>query len=79
MSKNTRDRIKPAIVRTYGASPMAHSLAAHLADRIDTWEPRYPDETRENMIRETCWNWFSGGSTATIAARRVEEALKVEA
>lgn len=67
--------ISPIIEGIYGKGGMPLSLAEHLAPKIDQWTPRYPNETREAMIRETCWNWFSGGSAAEMVARKIEEAL----
>jgi hypothetical protein len=57
---------------------MSARLVIALTEIIETWEPRYPDETRFDKIRETCWNWFSGGSTAKIAAQRIEAALQAD-
>jgi hypothetical protein len=72
---STLDAVSPIIARIYGTDETAAALALQLVERIDAWEPRFPNETRENMIRETCWMWFSGGSTAAIAARDIEAAL----
>jgi hypothetical protein len=72
-------RIWPIIVEAYGANAMSDSLAKHLAAKIDAWpdvKPMYGAETREEMIRHTCWNWFSGGSTAEYVAKRIEAVLE---
>jgi hypothetical protein len=71
----TTKTILPAITSTYGEGSKPEALATYLAERIDNWTPHYPDETRHDMIMRICWNWYSGGSTAKIAADRVEAAL----
>lgn len=75
---STQERIEPIIRRTYGGNAMAERLAHYLVELIEAWEPDEL-ETREDMIRDTCWNWFAGGSTAELVARQIEEALKAEA
>jgi type IV pilus biogenesis protein CpaD/CtpE len=73
---NTLEVVQPIIVDTYGKGSMTIALAEHVANEIDTFEPQYPDDTREDMIRLTCWNWMTGGSTAEIVARKIEAALE---
>ena len=78
----TTERIRPAIHETYGESNFAEALVDHLAQKIDEWDSSehteldFGEATRHDMIRMTCWNWFSGGGTAEIAARRVELLLE---
>lgn len=70
--------VEPVIRKTYGKGGMAEALAKHLAEKIDAWpggQPRYGAESREDMIRLTCWDWFSGGTTAEGVARQIEERL----
>lgn len=69
-------RILQALQGVYGDSKMVEGLADHLDEKIERFEVRdpayYGDNQLNDMIRETCWNWFSGGGTAQIAADRVE-------
>lgn len=71
--------IAPIITSTYGDTIMAREFAGHLANKINAWPdtptPSYGARSREDMVRLTCWDWFSGGGTATGVARRIEEAL----
>lgn len=73
---STLDVVLPIIESTYGRGSMPKALAEHLAEKIDAHSPseRY-HYSRETMIRDTCWNWFSGGSTAEHVAERIEAAL----
>lgn len=79
---NTHDKILPLILETYGNGSMPRALAAHLAPKIDEFEPGDPDiygeleQQRQRMIMETCWIWFSGGTTAEDLAGQIEEALR---
>ena len=65
------DTLRPIIERTYGKSPMAQALADHLAVKIMD----YDGDDRQRMILMTCWDWFSGGSTAEFVAERIEAEL----
>lgn len=72
--------IRPILGETYGDGSMVDALAIDLSERIERWndhpsQPSYEDRTREDMIFQTCWNWFSGGSTAESVAKQIEEAL----
>jgi hypothetical protein len=67
--------IQEILAGIYGDSDMSRGLAERLEQKITNWQPYYPDETREDMIREVCWMWFSGGGTAAIAAKRIEAML----
>lgn len=69
----TTELIRPAIWEIYGRSFMAEALVDHLGAKIDAddWDSR----GREYGIMIVCWDWFSGGGTAAIAARNIEEAL----
>lgn len=81
MSTPTEDLIRSLVVKTYGGGSMPLALSVELARKIDNYEPRtddLEDEDRERMIRDTCWNWFSGGGTANSLAAKIE-ALLVEA
>lgn len=69
-----RDRILPVVIEIYGDSSMTLALVEDLSAKITKWtDDRY--RTREDMIFQTCWNWFSGGSTAEYAAREIEAVL----
>lgn len=75
----TADKISPALTSIYGDNGLTRALVLHLGTKIDMHEDGdpaiYGDNQRYDMIRETCWNWFSGGGTASIAAERVEAVL----
>lgn len=72
---DTLKLILPIIEKTYGRGSMPRALAAHLAEKVEAWDGSDEHRSREDMIRLTCWDWFSGGTTAASAARKVEEAL----
>lgn len=78
---STLDTILPILTDTYGEGGMVRALAEHLSVKIDRWDspnpvqPTYGARDREDMVRQTCWDWFSGGTTAEGVARRIEEAL----
>lgn len=70
------DIILPILRRTYGTSEMVDRLATHLAEKIADYDPEDTHwKTRESVVRETCWLWFSGGGTAQRVAEQIEEAL----
>lgn len=77
---STYEKILPIVTEIYGDGIMAEGLAKQLAEKVEDFDPSefdyHGDEQREDMIRLTCWNWFSGGGTAEIAAERIEEALR---
>jgi hypothetical protein len=75
-SSGTRDVIAPILRDTYGKGSMVESLADHLAQKIDAHDgsQRYSG-SREDMVFRTCWDWFSGGSTAEAVAEEIEAAL----
>lgn len=70
------DQIQPIVEHAYGKGSMSQALAEHLAKSINNYRPHFPGQTREDMIRETCWSWMTGGGTATIVAQRIEAALQ---
>jgi len=53
---------------------MAKSLAYDLIEKMPGWDK----DDREHQIMQTCWNWFSGGSTAEAVAYKIEMALLKE-
>lgn len=69
------ETVSDILFETYGNNGMSRALAVALAEKILDWEPRYEEDTRERMIMLECWNWFSGGDTAALVARKIEEAL----
>lgn len=74
----TADKIGPVLTNIYGDNGLTRALIEHLAVKIDMFEDEDPfiySGHRHLIIQETCWNWFPGGGTATIAAYRVEAAL----
>jgi hypothetical protein len=78
----TYEKIAPIIFETYGESEWAAYFTDHLSKKIDNWPIRVPPsyfaETREDMVRLTCWDWFSGGSTAEYVAEKIEAVLNEE-
>jgi hypothetical protein len=77
----TAEKIRPIIENVYGRFSCAETIehVAHLtADRIDAY-PQDRDfffgRPRVDVIRDTLWMVFAGGSTARIAAGRIEEVL----
>lgn len=74
MERNTLQIIRPIILEVYGDRKFPRALAAHLAERLEGGL-RYSDE-REATIRNICWDWMTGGSTAAYVAGRIEAALK---
>lgn len=68
------DLIRPILIETYGKSGMVDALIAHLSATIATGKiDRH--RGREYTIMRACWDWFSGGTTATTTARKIEAAL----
>lgn len=59
------------IETTYGRSTMSQGLAQCLIEKIPEWD----SDDRERQIMLTCWNWFSGGSTAENVAHKIKMAL----
>jgi hypothetical protein len=68
--------IQPAVFETYGDGGKARVLAESIALGVDTNRWRAQEDGREDGIRILCWSFFAGGSTAAIAARRIETALR---
>jgi hypothetical protein len=62
--------IAPIIEDVYGRNPMAATLTIQLANVIEA-----EDGVDERQIMLLCWDYFSGGDTAALVARRVVEAL----
>jgi hypothetical protein len=73
----THEIIQPILRRTYGNGAMVDALAQRLAERVDEESPQdWRGRDRETMVLHECWNWFSGGGTAGITAKRIEHALR---
>jgi hypothetical protein len=70
----TEEIIRPIITATYGDWSMSYALATDLASKIDAGS--YEAGRREDMVQMTCWNWFSGGTTAEHVAEEIEQALQ---
>lgn len=80
---STLGTISPILHLAYGEGPMVHDLAICLAAKIDGWPasfdgPNYGETTREHMVRMTCWDWMTGGSTAASVAAKIEVALAAD-
>lgn len=74
----TFDIVRETLESIYGEGSFCQAGYEHIASKIDAWpdvKPSYQAENREEMIMHACWDFFTGGSTAQIAARRLEEAL----
>jgi hypothetical protein len=76
----TRSGVILRVLRTvYGKGAMVEACAKHIDSKWDEWRQGYGrtrnGESMEDAIRMEVWNWFSGGGTAEIAARRVVEAV----
>lgn len=76
----TRDEIE-VIVRTfitdtYGDNGMSRALVVALGERIDKFDDEGGRYHREDMIRNVCWDWMTGGTTAQYVAEKIESALK---
>lgn len=78
-TREIRAKVAPILKLTYGEGVMVDALADELAKKLAAWpdcdQPRYGAETREDMTRLMCWDWFSGGGTAEGVARKIEVAL----
>lgn len=72
--------ISPILHLAYGEGAMVHDLAIALTNKIDAWPDSagasYGEATREGMIRMTCWDWMSGGSTAEHVAKKKTSRLR---
>lgn len=68
------DKITSIVTGRYGRNAMAEALAADLIEKIPGWAENDREE-RERKIMLTCWDWFSGGSTAEIVADQIKMAL----
>lgn len=67
---------------TYTEKDMIGACAKHLDDTWNTmvsqaqeWADRGSDRDLEREVMLQIWNWFPGGGTAEIAAKRVMEAV----
>lgn len=68
------ERITPIITSVYGDSVMSRALIAHLAPKIS--DGVFDSRGRQHSIMLTCWDWFSGGSTAEYVASKIEDVLQ---
>jgi hypothetical protein len=62
------------VTNRYGHNAMARGLADDLIAKMPDWNALDGDE-RERQIMLTCWNWFSGGSTAEVVAHQIKMRL----
>lgn len=70
------DLVTTIVTDVYGQNAMARGLASDLIEKIPGWDEGNDERDREHQIMLTCWNWFSGGSTAEAVARKIETVLK---
>lgn len=76
--KKIRQQISPILFETYGRNQICKSLALHLAEQIEGFPGNQPlgfERDRIQMIRTTCWHWFSGGTTAAAVAIEIDKLL----
>lgn len=74
----TLEIVQSVLEPIYGSGSFPQAGYQHIAKKVDAWpncKPSYHARDREQMILHTCWDFFTGGGTAEIAARRLEEAL----
>jgi hypothetical protein len=72
------EMIRPIIRRTYGQSEMSSALAERLAGRVAALasdQPSLVDGERATLVAGICWDWMSGGTTASAVAAQIEAAL----
>lgn len=74
-----KDQILDVLESIYGKSYLCPVLAEELAKKVPEWqkEEREGKARRDckEEIRIRCWDYFSGGDTAEVAARRILEAI----
>lgn len=70
----TTELIRPILWEVYGRSEYTEALVDSLGEKIDS-DDLDLRRGREHAIMVVCWDFFSGGGTASTAARRIEEAL----
>jgi hypothetical protein len=76
---NREKKILDALRHVYGKGRMVDALAATVDGKFDGWlrgEGQAAHHGLEYAVQMECWNWFSGGGTAEIAARRVVAAVQ---
>lgn len=64
--------------QVYGKGGMVDAMAATLDGKWDGWVAREGNagyHGLEYAVQMECWNWFSGGGTADIAAKRIVAAV----
>ena len=75
------EKIESVLIEIYGDGSMVTALAKDIAAKMPEYLEddggRGASETEriEYQLHMHVWNWFAGGGTAEIAARRLMEAL----
>lgn len=70
------DMVRETLETVYGSGPTVTALASNIVDLWDHWlDQADPDWGRDfpTLLQLHIWNWFSGGSTAQLAADRILE------
>ena len=62
--------IKPILIDAYGDNAMARALIEHLSIKISDALPVRPERLHGIVLR-TCWDWMSGGDTASDVADKI--------
>lgn len=68
--------IRPILAKTYGDTEWVDALAAYLVSRLEAGPSTWTGYSREDTIRNICWDWMTGGDTAAYVAAKIEGALK---
>lgn len=60
------------LTKIYGRTPMNHALAKDLLKHLPEWEAKVANGfDLEQAVTNLIWNWWPGGDTAALAAKRV--------
>jgi hypothetical protein len=73
------EAIRGQLRHVYGKGQMVEALAETIDSKWSGWlagdgNARH-DDGIEYAVQMECWNWFSGGGTAEIAAKRIIAAV----
>lgn len=78
MSGERERAILTEVRHVYGSGSTVKALASDIDSRWDGWVRGEGDAVYhgiEYAVQMVCWNWFSGGGRAEIAARRIVAAV----
>jgi hypothetical protein len=71
MNTHSEKTVGEIVANTYGRGAMSAALTNELVKLIDNYEGDHLEEA----VRMRCWNYFSGGTTASACARSIVDAL----